>query len=72
MWQDVGLVRDAGGLRHLAGSPHLLARLIASTALAREESRGGHFRVDFPFEDDVFAAHSVVGPNEEVGFEQWQ
>jgi L-aspartate oxidase len=71
MWEDAGLVRDAAGLRRLTESPHLLARLIAKSALAREESRGGHFRADFPFEDERFAAHSVVGPGEEVTFERW-
>ena len=29
-------------------SPHLLVRLIAESALLREESRGSHFRADFP------------------------
>jgi L-aspartate oxidase len=72
MWRDAGLVRDAAGLRRLTESPHLLARLIARSALAREESRGGHFRADFPFEDDRFAAHSIVGSGEEVTFEQWR
>jgi len=72
LWRDAGLVRDAAGLRRLTESPHLLARLIARSALAREESRGGHFRADFPFEGERFAAHSVVGGNEEVTFERWQ
>jgi L-aspartate oxidase len=71
MWADAGLVRDAAGLRRLTESPHLLARLIARTALAREESRGGHFRADFPFEEERFAAHSIVSPDEQVTFEQW-
>ena len=71
MWDDAGLVRDAAGLQRLAESPHLLARLIARSALAREESRGGHFRADFPFEDERLAAHSVVGEEEEVTFERW-
>ena len=71
MWDDAGLVRDAAGLQRLAESPHLLARLIAKSALAREESRGGHFRADFPFEDERLAAHSVVGTGEEVTFERW-
>ena len=30
----------------------LLARLLAQTALLREESRGVHFRTDFPQTDD--------------------
>lgn len=72
MWRDAGLVRDAAGLGRLTGSPHMLVRLIGSSALAREESRGGHFRADFPFEDEIFAAHSVVGADEEVTFEPWR
>jgi L-aspartate oxidase len=30
-----------------------VARLIARAALGREESRGGHFRADFPARDDL-------------------
>jgi L-aspartate oxidase len=30
-----------------------VARLMASAALRREESRGGHFRQDFPARDDL-------------------
>ena len=64
-------MRDGAGLRRLAESPHLLARLIARSALTREESRGGHFRADFPFEDERFVVHSVIGRDEEVTFERW-
>ena len=60
MSADVGVVRDAAGLtRALAvineleraagpAPPLVTARLIAKAALARRESRGGHFRRDYP------------------------
>src|SRR6266540_764721 len=71
LWEDAGLVRDAAGLDRLRRSPHVLTRLIAESALAREESRGGHFRTDFPAEDDAFVAHTVVRPCREPVFERW-
>jgi L-aspartate oxidase len=68
MWQSVGLFRDRTSLADAvarltaAGAaaghdPRLrnlvtVARLIARAALRREESRGGHFRADFPERDD--------------------
>jgi L-aspartate oxidase len=37
-----------------------LAKLMAEAALWREESRGGHFREDFPSRDDErWRVHSV-------------
>jgi len=72
LWEHVGLIRDAAGLSRLVDSPHLLGRLIARSALAREESRGGHFRTDFPLEDEAFCAHSVVRADEVVRFERWR
>lgn len=60
MSDDVGVVRDETGLtRALAimadletktpdALPLLTARLIAASALARHESRGGHYRSDYP------------------------
>ena len=82
MWQDVGLVRTASGLkraieqldkltprvahphtRHAyeAQNLHILGLLVARCALAREESRGAHYRTDFPVHNDVkFLKHSIV------------
>jgi len=36
-----------------------VAGLIVASALGREESRGAHYRVDFP-ERDAVARHSVM------------
>jgi succinate dehydrogenase/fumarate reductase flavoprotein subunit len=36
---------------------------MAQSALFREESRGGHFRLDFPLPDDArFLGHTVLTP----------
>ena len=71
LWRDAGLVRDAAGLDRLREAPHLLARLVAEGALARRESRGAHFRADFPLEDPAPACHVVLRPGEEPALERW-
>ena len=67
MSRDAGIVRDGAGLRGLlawldtAGGdalPMVAARLVVEAALARRESRGGHFRADFPREAEA-AVHSL-------------
>jgi len=61
MWRDAGLERNAPGLRRLLDDPHPLARLVAASALAREESRGAHARADQPACDAALdGRHSVI------------
>jgi L-aspartate oxidase len=44
-----------------AANLHLAALLVTRSALAREESRGAHYRTDFPGHDDrKFLKHSLV------------
>jgi L-aspartate oxidase len=74
MWERVGLMRERDSLRRaldefeqiskgeLATSSRnfvTLATLVAKAALWREESRGGHYRSDFPRSRDEFRLHSV-------------
>jgi len=47
---------------------HAVAHLIARCALARRESRGAHFRSDYPEKLAAFARHSVVDGHDEVQF----
>ena len=71
LWRDAGLIRDARGLARLARAPHLLARLVAQSALLRKESRGAHFRADFPAEDPELAGHIVLRRGSQAVVEPW-
>ena len=71
MWLGAGLVRDAAGLEPLRKASALVPRLVAECALHRHESRGVHFRADFPIEEPELAAHTVLRQGQEPLFEQW-
>ncbi len=46
---------------------HLIALLIALAALARKESRGGHYRTDFPHSFEEFKKHSIITRSASTG-----
>ncbi len=74
MWERVGILRDRNSLeRAIAEFDQILTgrldqasrnfvtlgRLVAAGAIWREESRGGHFRLDFPDQHEEFRVHSI-------------
>lgn len=74
MWERVGILRDKESLSRaldefrqiLAGSLSLssrnfvtLATLVTTAALWRDESRGGHYRTDFPETSEAWQVHSI-------------
>jgi succinate dehydrogenase/fumarate reductase flavoprotein subunit len=49
---------------------HALALVMAKSGLMRHESRGSHYRSDFPYrDDDNFAKHSVAQKGKEIHVE---
>jgi len=75
MARDVGVVRNAEGLRttlalidrlaqeHGRALPLVAARLVTAAALERRESRGGHYRSDFPA-TDATARRTFIEPDQ--------
>lgn len=55
-----GKNEDASRADYELRNMHQVALLIASGALAREESRGGHYRTDFPSKSPAFEKHSLL------------
>ncbi|MFM8519214.1 MAG: L-aspartate oxidase [Solirubrobacterales bacterium] len=72
VWQLAGPIRDRQGLEALERDDYPLARAIGATALAREESRGGHRRSDYPDTDpDLDRTHLVYAPDGSITREVW-
>jgi L-aspartate oxidase len=73
LWRCAGLQRSREGLEQLLDDPFPLARLIARSAIAREESRGAHQRSDAPVpdsgRDDM---HLIVGAGGDASWEIWR
>ena len=82
MWERVGILRDRDSLQRALGEFDQIAKsnlstssanfvtlatLVAKAALWREESRGGHFRNDFPEQKEEFRAHSVQKIDSKIG-----
>jgi L-aspartate oxidase len=80
MWERVGILRtrqsltralrefeqiaQARSLRAPSRNFVTVAMLVARAALWREESRGAHFRYDFPERDDArWRVHSIASQN---------
>jgi L-aspartate oxidase len=81
MWERVGILRDRESLQraitefeqiessNLSTSSRnfvTLALLVARAALWREESRGGHFRSDFPEQREEWRVHSIQQTGKEI------
>ena len=83
MWERVGILRSRASLTRALSEFEQIARaplrpaprnfltvatLIARAALWREESRGGHYRVDFPARDDArWRVHSIIQKDAGIG-----
>ena len=73
VWQLAGLERDATRLNELKLDEYPLARLVAASALHREETRGSHGRKEFPATNSALDDHhTIIDPGTETPrFEPW-
>ncbi len=71
VWALAGPLRSAEGLEGLLADPYPLARLIARFALAREESRGSHRRLEFPAQDRDLDGRHLVCQGEGLRWQAW-
>jgi L-aspartate oxidase len=73
VWRLAGPRRRREELERLLDDPYPLARMIASFALAREESRGSHRRVEFPEPNpELDGMHQLLGADNELRRLRWE
>jgi L-aspartate oxidase len=81
MWERVGILRDRESLQRAISEFEQIERadlgtssrnfvtlavLVTRAALWREESRGGHYRSDFPEPQEEFRKHSIQRQGREI------
>jgi L-aspartate oxidase len=72
VWRYAGPTRNPDDLARLISNPYPLARAIATAALDRRESRGGHLRSDCPAPDpSLDGVHVVLAADGTVRHEEW-
>jgi L-aspartate oxidase len=72
VWRYAGPTRNPDDLARLISNPYPLARAIATAALDRRESRGGHLRSDCPGPDPALdGVHVVLAADGTVRHEEW-
>ena len=72
VWRLAGPLRTEQRLRELRADPYPLAAAIATCALERAESRGGHLRADLPDLDPALdGIHIVLGADGATRREEW-
>lgn len=47
----------------------MLAEAVLLSAISRRESRGAHFRIDFPEADETYRAHTILDADKRVSYE---
>ncbi len=72
VWRLAGPLRRRSRLEQLICDPYPLASAIGAVALARQESRGGHRRSDFPATDPAMdGVHLIYRPDRSIEQRRW-